>query len=78
MLLAKTKIITLHLSTACLLGLGFALSTWFRAKRKNMKILARKRTPSGREKGVRNWGWPFTGMQKYRVLKTTFCEGGRR
>ena len=62
MLLAKTKMITLHLSTACLLGRGFALSTWFRAKRKNMKILARKRTPSGREKGVRTWVWPLTRM----------------
>ena len=44
-----------------------------------------KWTPLVFEKGVRNWNWPLTGMQNYRVCMrvekknkqtTGFCEGG--
>ena len=42
-----------------------------------------KWTPSGREKGVRNWScWPLTGMKNtefvWELRKTGFCEGGRK
>ena len=51
----------------------------YKLRRLIQTLQFRKRTPFGREKGDRNWSWPFTRIEfVWELSKTGLWEGGSK